>query len=412
MKPKKNRDNNHKDDNRKKYNNELEKEIARVDERRRKEMERQMKDYRKRSQEWGRKSRVTPWLLIRHHLDDMGLRPIPSGIAHWRSPDITVESTDALGNPVADEENFIHARIFNLGAVGAAPVQVDFYWADPSIGLSAAHMNLVGTEWVEVDSLNAVDVKCKTPWLPSLAHGTHQCLKVNCTNHILDPILHRFQPRQDRHAGQRNVTVKEASAGEFMAFSIKLNNLFAFETQQGIRLKTQRMKLAPGAAEMALSDIINSALFFGDIQVYTRANMVNMFQDHPKKLHLAKTISRFLGHRNESKKNVFEEVKTSRTPSVKTIISEEVQYVENPEADNLLANHFMANTYTKRSICYNEKVGIAIEQLKMNAFEQRSLKVEIQIPEDADKGEFIAFHFLQETQNLPIGGYSILVKVV
>lgn len=412
MEPKKNRDNDYKEVNRNKNADALEKEIGRVDEHRRKEIERQTKEYGRRSQDWGRKAKVTPWLLIRHHLDDMGLRPIPSGIAHYLSPDITIQSTDALGNPVADEDNFIHARIFNLGAVGAAPVKVDFYWGDPSIGLSAAHMNLVGTEWVEVDSLNAVDVKCKTPWVPSLSHGTHQCLMVNCTNHILDPILHPFQARQDRHAGQRNVTVKEASSGEFLSFSLKLNNVFPFKSQQVIRLRTQRMKLVPGAAQMALPDIITRALIFGDVQVYTRANMVNMFQDHPRKLHLAKTVSRFLGHREESREKVFEEVKTSRTPSVKTIISEEVRYVKNPRADDLLANHLIANKYTERSVCHNEKVGTASERLKMNAFEQRSLNVEIQIPEDAGKGEFIAFHFLQETRNLPVGGYSILVKVV
>src|SRR5689334_17868181 len=57
----------------------------------------------------------TPWLCIRYNLTDMGLRPIPANVPFWVSPDIWVESPDAFGNPVAGQENFVHARIFNHG---------------------------------------------------------------------------------------------------------------------------------------------------------------------------------------------------------------------------------------------------------------------------------------------------------
>src|SRR2546421_11043000 len=104
--------------------------------RRRREYEAWLKD-----QKGGDQPPVTPFLLIRYSTTDLGARPIPPGVPFWSSPDIWVESSDPAGNPVAGEPNFLHARIFNLGAFQAAPVQVDFYWANPALGLGPANMN-------------------------------------------------------------------------------------------------------------------------------------------------------------------------------------------------------------------------------------------------------------------------------
>src|SRR5262245_14757119 len=57
----------------------------------------------------------TPWLLTRYQLNDVGARPIPNGVPYYYSPDIWIESSDPLGNPVAGEPNFVHVNIFNLG---------------------------------------------------------------------------------------------------------------------------------------------------------------------------------------------------------------------------------------------------------------------------------------------------------
>src|SRR5712691_1626995 len=102
------------------------------------------------------KRRWTPWLLIPYSLSDFGLRPIPVGEQFWESPDIWIESNDPNGNAVAGEENFVHARIWNLGMALAAPVQVDFYWANPALGLDQTSWNKINKkdgkdrpEWVE-----------------------------------------------------------------------------------------------------------------------------------------------------------------------------------------------------------------------------------------------------------------------
>jgi hypothetical protein len=53
-----------------------------------------------------------------------------------------------------------------------------------------------------------------------------------------------------------------------------------------------------------------------------------------------------------------------------------------------------------------------LEKIILKAYEQRDLDIELQVPEEAKSNELIAFHFQQMSNNLPTGGYSILVKVV
>src|SRR5579875_3044908 len=177
------------------------------------------------SREGADRTRITPWLLIRYAPTDLGSRPIPTNQAFWESPDIWVETEDPLGNPVAGKPNYVHARLFNLGAFVSAPVKVDFYWGDPSIGLDAAHMHLIGSEYVEVPSLWSRDVRCNAPWVPVVENQGHECLMVNCSNWLADPIIDPFEPILDRHVGQRNVHVVQASAGMMLSEIIQLGNL-------------------------------------------------------------------------------------------------------------------------------------------------------------------------------------------
>src|SRR5712691_7467424 len=59
----------------------------------------------------------TPWLVVRYTKLDNGLgRPIPDKTVFWVSPDIWVESGDPAGNPIVGLQNFVHARVFNLGS--------------------------------------------------------------------------------------------------------------------------------------------------------------------------------------------------------------------------------------------------------------------------------------------------------
>ncbi len=155
----------------------------------------------------------TPWLVIPADYADYGIRPLT--VPHWRSPFIYPISPDPSGKPKAGKENFLVAEVFNLGMATSAPTKVDFYWADPSVGLGPNDFNHIGTEWVEVPPMGKKVVKCNTPWIPEFLNNGHECVMVNTDNTILDPIHAPFFPKFDRHVGQKNMTVLPADQPKF-----------------------------------------------------------------------------------------------------------------------------------------------------------------------------------------------------
>ncbi|WP_229218593.1 hypothetical protein [Rugamonas brunnea] len=165
--------------------------------------------------EQGGRAQYTAWMVLPCNLGDYGLRPLASGTPYWASPFIWVESPDPSGRPQAGAENHLVARVFNLGAGTAAPAKIDFYWADPSVGLGAADAHFIGTEWAEIGPMTSRVVRCATPWIPSYLNNGHECAFLNCDNHVLDPLLLPFQPWADRHVGQRNLAVLPAVAQPF-----------------------------------------------------------------------------------------------------------------------------------------------------------------------------------------------------
>lgn len=155
------------------------------------------------------------WLVVPCNLADHGMRPLPATTPCYLSPFIGVLSPDPSGQPLTGSPNQIFARVFNLGAATSAPTRVEFYWADPSVGLGAADAHLVGTETVEIPPMSSEVVTCSTPWIPSYLNGGHECVFVSADNHVLDPLLLPFQPWADRHVGQRNLAVLPAVAQAF-----------------------------------------------------------------------------------------------------------------------------------------------------------------------------------------------------
>ena len=193
----------------------------------------------------------SPWLVIPSSLNDYGVRPLAPGTPHWASPFVWVESPDPSGKALAGAENFLWARIFNLGAATAAPTKVDFYWADPSIGLGAADANYVGTEWVEVQPMNSTVVRCSTPWIPSYVNNGHECTFVNSHNHVLDPITAPFQAWADRHVGQRNLAVLPANQQVFSIWAPMALPQFPAE----IRILALRAKATGGFQPQKTPDL-------------------------------------------------------------------------------------------------------------------------------------------------------------
>lgn len=399
--------------------NEMDEEARKREEKRKRrekkyrELWRQAKDPERPNRHW------TPWLLIRYSLTDLGLRPIPAGDAHWRSPDIWVESSDPLGRAVAGEENFVHARIFNLGMANAAPVKVDFYWANPALGLGPANMNLIGTEWVEVKSQRAVDVRCNTPWVPVFLNNGHECLKVNCSNHILDPIIHPFQPRLDRHAGQRNITVLEAEAGETVEFTLEVNNLFPVLAQATITARIEHVFVTNVAMEkLDHRGIINHVVAYGAVETNTPAEMMRRFREGTAEHRMATQVAKLASSRQKTAARFVSGVaESSRGLRSAACISSKLtdhSCILSPfEPGQYLGNLLLARD---KLVSLNESLDVGgdvpLEDVSLKPFEQRRLALEFGIPADAKTGGYVVFHLTQRAEGLPVGGYAVVVKVV
>ncbi|MGZ4766355.1 MAG: hypothetical protein ACXV6M_11925, partial [Ilumatobacteraceae bacterium] len=176
-----------------------------------------------------RKEPQGTWLLIRYDDTDVGARPIPNGEVFWESPDINVLGGDAFGNPTAGQPVTLAVQVWNRGDVDAAPVRVDFAFVAPSLGITTAAPQSIGTAWTTVLAGHSKVVECPEPWTPpQYPTNLHACLIATCSAPGQgDPPTALDNPALDRHVGQRNLTVLEAGAGETVQLSFEAANLFA-----------------------------------------------------------------------------------------------------------------------------------------------------------------------------------------
>jgi hypothetical protein len=326
----------------------------------------------------GRKITVTPWLLIRYDNTDHGYRPITSPV-FYESPDIWIESSDPMGNPVPGTDNYVHARVINLGFVPAAPVKVDFYWGDPSLGLDAAHMHWIGTEQVPViGSLRAFDVRCEKPWVPVFENGGHECVIVNCTNWIGDPILSPFQPVLDRHVGQRNFYFQNAKPGQLISMTLQLSNVLRAETVADVLVDISYVSLTKATTAYSQAEALSAILGFNGQNTPTVA-AVGRSYDAPYVQARIAGPSRFyalppLGSQNPR----------SGTGSA-------------PRPAHAAQVRPMPTTRILRET--------------LQPGERRPLVAEVAVPQSAVAGEFIVCRLYQSAQAQVTGGYTIVLQV-
>jgi hypothetical protein len=309
----------------------------------------------------------SPWLLVRDRLGDVGLRPLPGGEVFWLSPDIWVESTDPHRNPVAGQPNFVHVVVRNLGMADAFPVKIDFYWADPSVGLGPGDMNLIGSERVLVHRGEIKDVKCWQPWVPTLVNQGHECVMVNCNNHVLDPIINPFQPTLDRHVGQRNLHVVGAPSGGTIDFGLWLNNPFSLRAATTVAVMSERLPRAEASTRI------------GE--------------------HLANREAR-------------EAAGAALAFRVRSAIGEgSVLYNRQASADRFLGERL--NAIDREGIAGRQPAGRfnVLHTLDMQPLERRRFDVKIDVPPDTRPGETMVFHFEQRFDEFTVGGYSVAIVV-
>jgi len=190
-----------------------------------------------------RKDEYLPFLFVRAASGDRGSRRFND--VFWESPDIYVTpnqeaSIAPLAPPTvggvaqANAPNTLYAHVWNTGKAPAFRVRVEFYWFDPSLGISRSDSHLIGAAYVDLGNrfshnnewtivnrpygsflskgCHAI-IKCPETWVPKFVNGGHECLVVR----VLDPILDAVSPDQfsaaaDRHVAQRNIAVVQAAS--------------------------------------------------------------------------------------------------------------------------------------------------------------------------------------------------------
>jgi hypothetical protein len=190
-----------------------------------------------------RKDEFLPYLLLRVAPGDRGRRPY-TGV-FWESPDIYVDPDhDADSAPLlpptlgglarANRPNTLYAHVWNLGKAPAGRVRVEFYWFNPSLGISRADANLIGAAYVDLQNRFASEprwrrvdgpsgpyasrgnhavVRCPVTWVPQFVNEGHECLVVRAFEPFMDTVAYdAFSPAADRHVGQRNIAVVQAAS--------------------------------------------------------------------------------------------------------------------------------------------------------------------------------------------------------
>lgn len=191
-----------------------------------------------------RKDEFLPYLLIRAASGDRGARPFND--VFWESPDIFVAARQEAetaplfpptGAGVADAgtPNTLYAHVWNLGKAPAYRVRIEFYWFNPSLGITRADAHLIGAAWVDLANrftlypdwqqqtgpdgnayvtrgCHAI-VRCPQTWVALFENGGHECLVVRAFEPMMDSIPPgQFSATADRHIGQRNIAVVQSSS--------------------------------------------------------------------------------------------------------------------------------------------------------------------------------------------------------
>jgi hypothetical protein len=165
-----------------------------------------------------------PYLLLRANPGDLGERPVV-GAPFWESPDIFIlAGVDPAFAPdvpppahlgeIADggEPNTIYAHVWNFGNAAANEIIVEFYWVNPSLGISASSLNLIAQTFMSLGAKGSghshAVVKCPKAWVPTYVNGGHECLLVRVWDNPADlPGEPTFDASWNRHVGQRNIHV-------------------------------------------------------------------------------------------------------------------------------------------------------------------------------------------------------------
>lgn len=170
---------------------------------------------------------------------------IRDGSPHWYlSPDIWIvqDPNDTIESmPVAGTPCYLKARVRNNGSNDVANATVNFYWANPAIGVNRNTANLIGQSFVSLSRGSEEDVLCLTPWVPEFLNDGHECVIAEAF-HPNDPLpaATDFNVPTDRHVAQRNLSVLLAMHSMFH-MNFEMHN--GSRKEQKFTVKVQQIKI-------------------------------------------------------------------------------------------------------------------------------------------------------------------------
>jgi hypothetical protein len=185
-----------------------------------------------------RKPRFKVELLCRTFAGDAGLRPLPN-MVFWESPDIVIEGPS--GDPdvaTPGVVNKVKVHVWNLGLADCWASHVDLYWCNPSVGINPAVANPIGSKVVPLAAGQHSVVSFD--WTPILVNAGHECLVAQVYDPVSDPVVAPFNPVQDRHVGQRNISVVQVAANQVVNFDVFSQNLGL--TQANTLIEVQKLE--------------------------------------------------------------------------------------------------------------------------------------------------------------------------
>jgi hypothetical protein len=114
------------------------------------------------------------------------------------------------GTPIAGRQAFLWGRVRNTGDEAAGGARVNFYWADPSVGVLRSRASFIGFGFVDLAPGEQKDVLSLTPWLPTIVNNGHECLVaevIHPGDPLPLPLPDAFMPTEFHQVAQRNITV-------------------------------------------------------------------------------------------------------------------------------------------------------------------------------------------------------------
>lgn len=202
------------------------------------------------------------FLYMRSYDADLGVRPF-SGIAHWRSPDITLSPLTSPStyttSLVAGDSYLIRCWLRNRGDLAVPSAKVELFLTDPTLGFDtrfATNLTLgnVPSTWVGSGANAAAEFAYTVPPTES----GHKCLfaRTFSFSPLELPIDdHQLDPRIDRHIAQQNLNI----VGQSQAYS------FGLVHAPNARLRVELRALEPeelfGLRHPVLADVKPAAEF-------------------------------------------------------------------------------------------------------------------------------------------------------